>query len=266
LRPINFAHIINTTNHIQQFAQKVTIESMQNAQKQSKINVDLYHTAFEDEWNQIDGFKRTASLLKSSQNIQTFKVTRKLPLISDIIANLYDVSDANYFIYTNVDISLMPNFYNQVHQWIEQNYDCLIINRKNIDAKKYTSINQLKEMYKDEGETHVGMDCFVFKRSIVPKMNLQQLLIGVKSVDVGLYINLLCLSEKIHHEKEMKLTFHIGDDGIWTNNKFFDYNKHNKDEIEKIIVKFKQAGLYNPIFKKRQDAEKYIRWKNTIQV
>ena len=39
---------------------------------------------------------------------------RKLPLLADIIERLYENSDAEWLIYTNVDIAVQPHFYESV--------------------------------------------------------------------------------------------------------------------------------------------------------
>ncbi len=64
-----------------------------------------------------------------------FAVPRKLPLIKDILGRLYDASDAEYFIYTNVNIGLMPNFYVAVNAIIESGYDAFVINRRTISLR-----------------------------------------------------------------------------------------------------------------------------------
>jgi hypothetical protein len=266
-RRISFSHIVNTTNKNELlFAQNVTIESMLNAKKKSINKVELLHTAFNDEYQEIKEFKYAGDLKKSAKDIKKFKIIRKLPLIHEIFDNGYLSSTNEYFVYTNIDIALMPDFYNQISKIINKGYDCIIVNRKNINKTKYTNILQLKEMYSDPGESHLGMDCFVFKRDIIPGIVLKELLLGVKSVDVGIYFNIVALSSKVYHEKQNKFTFHIGEDGEWKSQEFLEYNMHNKSNNEYIVNILKKKKIYSSIFEKRNDAEQYISWMNDLML
>jgi hypothetical protein len=86
-------------------------------------------------------------------------------LIKDILQRLYESSTAEYFIYTNTDIIVLPQFYETAAKIIEQGYDAFIINRRRI-PKIYNSVNDLPFIYSDIGKSHPGFDCFVFKREL----------------------------------------------------------------------------------------------------
>ena len=164
-KEISFSHIVNTTTNPKfELAQSITIQSMLNAKQKSTSNVELLHTSFENEYQSIDGFSYAGDLKKSAKDVKRFNINRRLPLIKEIFDNGCLAATNQYFIYTNIDISLMPDFYNQIAQLINQGYDCIIVNRKNIDDSKYRTIEQIEDMYADSGEPHVGMDCFVFKK------------------------------------------------------------------------------------------------------
>jgi len=45
---------------------------------------------------------------------------KKLPYIKEIITKLYFESKADYFIYTNADIGLSKNFYEEVYKLIKK--------------------------------------------------------------------------------------------------------------------------------------------------
>ena len=65
----------------------------------------------EDDAMVPDYFKKTAFLERSVADMAKFEKQKKLPLISDILANLFNATDADYLIYTNNDIILQPFFY-----------------------------------------------------------------------------------------------------------------------------------------------------------
>ena len=89
-------------------AQPITFESMRLAREFARGTVDVsLHTAQFAEDHAIipDYLACTPDLTRSVLDCGNFQVKRKLPLIKDILGRLYDASDAEYFIYTNVDIS-----------------------------------------------------------------------------------------------------------------------------------------------------------------
>ena len=100
-------------------AQPITFESMRIAQRQAtgKIAVKLMAVAYpEDQPVMPDGFQILPPLTRSVLDVATFQKQRKLPLLGDILERLYDGSDADVLIYTNVDIGLQPDFYLAVHR------------------------------------------------------------------------------------------------------------------------------------------------------
>ena len=98
-------------------------------------------------------------------------------MIRDILDRLYAASDADYFIYTNVDIALMPHFYTAVTQLIETGVDAMVINRRTI-AKSPSDPAHLPLMWAQVGEKHPGYDCFVFRRDAYPNFDLGTACIG----------------------------------------------------------------------------------------
>jgi hypothetical protein len=63
---------------------------------------------------------------------------RKLPLFKDIIDRLYEASNADYFIYTNVDIGLQKKFYLVISAFINDGYDAFNMTRRTIDRRFQT--------------------------------------------------------------------------------------------------------------------------------
>lgn len=235
------AHLINpvATNQSSDLfiAQPITFESMRVARDFVKYaaDVSLFTTQFKADHNIIpDYFTRTPNLYRSVLDVRNFEVKRKLPLIRDILDRLYGASDAEYFIYTNVDIALMPNFYTTVNAIIDKGIDSFIINRRTLSSR-YRSIHELPLMYADIGINHPGYDCFIFRRECVPQFLLGNICIGAPTIGIAMAVNMICFSNNFRELSDVHLTFHIGNDGAWQNNIMHDYFLHNKSETEVIL-------------------------------
>jgi tetratricopeptide (TPR) repeat protein len=225
-------------------AQPITFETMKIAQKlaQEQVDVTLYYARFFDEnISMPEEFQATRDLKRSILDIAAFEHKRKLPLIKDILDRLYEAaSEAEYLIYTNVDIALMPHFYITVNQLIEKGYDAFFINRRTI-SKKYQSVSDIPLMYSEIGKPHGGQDCFVFKRSVYPEYYIGDICIGVPSFGKELVINLLCHATRFEEFKDLHLTFHLGNDRVWNYDENQDYRLHNINELKKIIKYYQES-------------------------
>ena len=235
------AHIINPVAVKESsdlfIAQPITFESMRVAKQfaDGAVEVAQYTAQYSEDRPIIpEWYVQTPDLDRSVQNLGSFQVPRKLPLIGDILNRLYEASDAEYFIYTNVDIALLPSFYTAVNTIIDAGYDAFIINRRTLPAH-YRRIEELPLMYADIGQSHPGYDCFVFRREAVPHFLLGAVCIGVPKIGVTLAANMVCFARRFREFGELHLTFHIGDDGTWRRHGVNEYFNYNKMEGEKIL-------------------------------
>jgi hypothetical protein len=234
------AHIINPVNVPENkelmLAQSFVFESIKCAKENFKNAVDLklYTVQYAEDLPVIPSFFTVLPDLKRSiQNVGTFSDKRKLPLIKDILESAYIHSSAEYVIFSNSDIVLMPFFYNAVQQIIAEGYDAFIINRRRISGK-YNSIDQLELMYSEVGKDHLGYDCFVFKRDLYPKFILMNVCIGIPCAGNDLAHNLFCFPEKFRLFTQKHLTFHVG---MELHKKWGkpDICAHNKNEFLKVV-------------------------------
>lgn len=154
-------------------------------------------------------FSRTAYLSRDVSNLDNFSKPRPFPILKDILDRLYNESDADYLIFTNVDIGVQPNFYSKVVEFIEAGHDAFIINRRRIPAK-FSSVEELEDMYREHGKKHPGFDCFVFHRDLYPKFSLAEVCTGVPFIGITLAQNLFCFAKNPKVFTEERLTFHIG--------------------------------------------------------
>lgn len=221
------------------FAQPVTFETMRRAREFSSntCQVKLLSATFpEDRVFVPDYFTKTDDLRRSILDQADFTRKRKLPILKDILNNLYTSSNADYFIYTNADIALQPFFYETVLNLIESGYDGFVINRRTID-KRFNSIEQLPLMMAQTGAPHPGKDCFIFRRDLYPRFVLEDACIGVVFIGKILTWNLAIFSENFCEFKDLNATFHIGNDQIWADSVLDDYKKYNHQQAKNVLIK-----------------------------
>jgi hypothetical protein len=238
---LKFAHIINPVivgvDSDLFIAQPITFETMRLAKEYSSqvCDVELFATTFPEDSDIVPlYFSKTVNLERSILDIGVFKIKRKLPLLKDILDRLYESSDADYFIYTNVDIALQPFFYSLVVNFIENKFDGFIINRRTID-KGLNTIESLPIMLSQSGEIHPGLDCFIFKRDIYPRFILKNGSIGAIFIGKILAWNLAIFSDNFYVFKDLHATFHIGKDRIWQSVELEDYKTHNQLQAIEVL-------------------------------
>ncbi len=243
---MKIAHIINPVKVSEQsdlfVAQPITFETMRRARNFDKnLEVAQYYTCYDEdlEFAPVD-FTQARLLKRSILDIGTFEVSKKLPLMRDILDALYEASDAEYFIYTNVDIAVMPHFYAEIAMIINDGYDGFVINRRTI-SDQYKSVNSIPKMYSEIGEKHPGFDCFVFKREAYDKYTLGDACIGANWIGRVLISNVIAYADKFKVFEDEHLTFHLGDDRSWKVERFKDYDQHNEQQLLPILTNLLQS-------------------------
>jgi len=245
---MKIAHIINPVDigpksdlHT---AQPITFETMRRAQKYAKDFLDdvtLYTTQYPEDASAVPaGFKVLPDLERSVLDESTFRQSRKLPILKDILDRLYVASDADIFVYTNVDIALMPTFYTSVQAML-RSHDALVINRR-IVSDRYSSVEEIPLMYADLGNKHPEVDCFVFHREAYGQFELGRTCIGVKGVGIIVMANMFAFARDLNLRKDAHLTFHIGNDMVWTSSNLDDYAAYNFSEINQALMRLREKA------------------------
>ena len=244
---MNIAHIINPVNIGEKSdlykAQPVTFNTMQVAKMFSKQKNNIYQYVIgykEDEPIFPVDFIKLPSLTKSVMDYGVFEKTRKLPLIKDILLSLKEAKEIDYIVYTNVDIALMPFFYDYLFEKINNGSDSLIINRRVIQES-----DNLSYMFAEIGESHPGYDCFVFRRELLNKFNLGNVCIGANWIGRVMIANLILHSNKLEIITDVHLTYHIGEDGAWLIENFSEFDLHNKKEVYTVLHNLKKKCTNN---------------------
>ena len=207
---------------------------MRNAKNYHNASeISLYACAFPEDLEILpDDFIQYPYLNRSVLDLHVFDKKRKLPMLADIINVLSDYADADYFIYTNADIGLMPFFYKTVETIINSGHDAFVINRRSIPAH-YHHPDQLDMIYSEAGDKHIGHDCFVFPASMAKEFILHNICIGAPFVGRSLAWNMALLAKNFKEFKDFHMTFHIGTDKPWKDGRYADYIEFNKGEATK---------------------------------
>ncbi len=238
---LKIAHIINPVKVKEpsdlSWAQPITFETMEIAREFAEETADiaLFSAQFPEDADFVPAiFNRTKNLERSVLDLGRFQKERKLPLLRDILERLYHASDANFFIYTNVDIGLLPHFYLAVDRIISGGYDAFVINRRTV-SDRFNRIEEIPLMYAELGEAHIGHDCFVFKREAYPRFKLGNVCIGVRLVGRVLLWNLLAYAKKFREFKDLHMTFHSGKNKPWQDPGYADYDRFNETEAVNVL-------------------------------
>lgn len=232
MRIIHFFNpVLNPRNTKLLFDQKTTFESFDKAKKFKDNNIKLITLAILNKGEQLDNqeFDIVEHLDRDILDIVDFEKRKKLPLINDLLqVALRHAQPEDYLIYTNIDIVLMPHFYDFVYEQVLNRHLGLIINRRTIEDYEDKS---LTELYSSIGKEHVGYDCFIFKAIDAQKFHIRETCLGASWAGKAFYINMkvFCSSLKIY--KNEHLTFHLGDDKNWENQSFHEYKEHNGNNI-----------------------------------
>ena len=197
-------------------AQPITFETMRRARHAAAPGLDIsfFSAQYREDRTVVPAeFTLTPDLERSAQDLVP-GLTRKLPFCADICERLYRTSDAEFLVYTNVDIALQPAFYNALAAYVEQGYDAFAFARRNISGE-FTSVTEIDEMYAADGKTQRGADCFVFHRELYPLFELDDVFTGEPGIGRVMLANLFCFGRRPGFFTDGALTFHVGNDGIW---------------------------------------------------
>jgi hypothetical protein len=227
-------------------AQPITFESMRRARAlaSSTVEVELLATCLPEDAAAIPAdFRAVPPLSRSVLDTGTFRMQRRLPLLRDILERLVASTDAEYVLYTNVDIALQPHFYVAVAEYIAQGYDAFVINRRTI-SQAHSRLEDLPYMYAEIGKPHRGYDCFVFRRDAFARYIIGDVCLGMGHVDTPLVCSMIAHAHKFIDVTDAHLTFHLGDSKTWWKWQYRDYLRHNDTQACRSLLQIaKDTGV-----------------------
>ncbi len=194
--------------------QPVTYASMSRAREYARADVEVsfFAAVFADELAAVPtGFSVLPFLTRSLADLPEIDAKRKLPFLHDVLERGVAATNADYIVYSNSDIALMPHFYAACASYFDQGIDAFAINRRRISGR-YSSADALDAMYAEVGELHNGYDTFVFRRSLFAKFTLSEVCIGLPFFDSTLLFNLIAHGSQFRLFTRKHLTFHLGMD------------------------------------------------------
>ena len=234
---MRIAHFVNVVDPLRlppksdlHIAQPITLDSMVLAKNLSAHDIELYAVKHRSELVQIPN----EFILAKDFNRYCYDVfthlpkIKHLPLIGDIFNSMNLVKDVDYFIYTNVDIGVVPSFYDDVIKYLKLGFKGLMINRRTMPTlmnNRPFTLNNYYSVFSNKGKYHPGCDCFVFPKNILNKINLGNVFIGFPPVAAAIefclrrYIpqdNFIWLNRNTYHKT---FTFHFGDPRPYYNNR-----------------------------------------------
>ena len=158
---LKIAHIINPFNGSAQHIsmQDITFESLKRAKEYAtNCEVELVSTHYAEDETVVPSYiTKKVVLIKSVLDYNKKLSKRLLPTLKDILTNSIAATDADYIVFTNIDIGVQQNFYQTVKEIIGQGHDAFVINRRRI-GEQYQSTAQLNQIYANAGELHNGYD------------------------------------------------------------------------------------------------------------
>lgn len=194
------------------FAQPITFESLKNAKKYAKFSesITLATTQFEEDKTIIpEGFLQLSNLQRSILDLNSKFKGKKLPLIVDILNKSKEFVLCDYIVYTNMDIGVLPQFYDVLYSYISQGHDAVVVNRRRVSSK-FKNVEDLPLIYSELGDSHPGFDCFLFKKELLEKFIFEDICIGIPFLEVSFLHNLFSFAEKPQFVPDIHLTFHLG--------------------------------------------------------
>lgn len=244
----NFYHATSSEHCL---AQDVTAESMRRAADFARRDcaVELKGVVSRNEIEAVPkGFCKARPLDRTIVDIGHFAPIRPYPLLRDILDRGSERCEADYLIYTNADIALMPHFYVAVCQIINAGHDSFSITRRTIADRPFTSPSQLPAMYSAVGRKHPGLDCFVFARDKYAQFILGDLCLGIPGVGKALQLNLIAFGDSLAGGengviRDGHLTFHLGDSQVYRNPVLRDYHRHNARELILQLSRMRKSNL-----------------------
>lgn len=240
---MKIAHIVNILEiqpkhessylHI---AQPVTLKSMLDAKLKSKNPEDIDLIAVKHKDDNIEcpkGFRMAPDLSRYCYDVfPELPKTRGLPLISDIFHALNQVSEADYYVYTNIDIGLFPDFYDFAIDTISKGINSFTINRltmhKKINGIKLDQ-NNYNLVFNQEGSNHPGLDCFIFPSTKIKSIKLGNVFIGTPPIGTVIMREMQRSIKSFKSlSSNVRKTFHLGNDVSWLDCECPFYRKNIK--------------------------------------
>jgi FkbM family methyltransferase len=241
-RRYRFAHVVHTyacpPGSKGEATQQFTFGALERAQCTARDSADVelisVHLAGDGDFPPAI-FRKARELDRTVADVHRFAVTRKLPLVFDILERgIEAAADADFVIFTNVDICPMPHFYELISRLLDLGFEALLINRR--VAGTFPSEERWRAlMESDYGGPHPGFDCFVFPVEFGRRMVRSDACVGSEYVMRGLLYNLVARSNSMLILTDVHATYHIGADSEAQRPQLQDYTRFNQENAKAVL-------------------------------
>ncbi len=221
---IHIAHVVNvygcpggSEGHR---VQAITLESMKRAREMAgtDVAVEFISAQFAEDRGAVPPFvTATPDLDRSIQNEIACTDKRKLPFIHDILSRAEQATDAEFLLYSNMDIALYPGFYRFLASTVREGVDALAVNRTQIprmvrgrDILTDASLDEIVRV--GDRRPHHGIDCVMFRRDKFKLWPAPNICIGYPPVGQYLMENAEFHAQRFVWIVDDVRTFHIGVD------------------------------------------------------
>ena len=231
---VTIAHVINPFKALPEsdlaMAQQFAFETFKNAKARindENVTIKQYAAFFPQDESYVPDFLIKLKPLQGFARDEN----RSLPFISEILEKLFaEIPDADYYVYSNADICLRPDFYEEMVLLIESGYDAMSFHKKNIYGV-FDSLDQLETLYTTDGSINNGADTFAFHKSLMYKFDLEGICIGLPPFGTIMKANLIMHAKKYFQDKHGYYTFHLNNNGLWRRNRA-DYTYAEKNNLK----------------------------------
>jgi FkbM family methyltransferase len=241
-RHYRFAHVVHTYACPQgsraEATQRLTFGAIERAKCTARDTADVdlisVHLAGDGDFPPAI-FRKARELDRTVADVHRFAVTRKLPLVFDILERGVEAAaGADFVIFTNVDICPMPHFYEFVSRLLDLGFDALLINRR--VAGMFPLDDRWRALLEaDYGGPHPGFDCFVFPVELGRCLIRSNACVGSEYVMRGLLYNLVARSNSMLILTDVHATYHIGADSDAQRPETQDHTRFNQENAKSVL-------------------------------
>lgn len=237
-----FAHVVHTyacpSGSKDEATQRFTFGALERAKCVARDSADVelisVHLAGDGDFPPPI-FRKARELDRTVADVHGFAIARKLPLVFDILeSGMEAAGDADFMIFTNVDICPMPHFYEFISRLLDLDFDALLINRR--VAGTFPLEDRWRTLLEsDYGGPHPGFDCFVFPMEFGRHMVRSDACVGSEYVMRGLLYNLVASSKSMLILTDVHATYHIGADSDAQRAELQDYTRFNQENARAVL-------------------------------
>lgn len=238
--------------------QNVAVQSLAHLKNIFPDNLELYNLQFVDEHSTFtDYYPELNTEFKLTVSSKTYQPDshKKLPVISEILVKGFSVSQADYVVYVNSDVILLPRLIEYI---MKEKPDCMAGPR--LDIQNIESFQDvLDEKVVPVRNEIAGYDFFVFEKSWFnqyKKYFISKFVIGKPLFDVD-YAGLIVLFGKKYHIANgypmMALHIHHGTAAVTTDCPERDLNikTHESNDLFKIANNIMFFNLQHNLCKRK---------------